>query len=243
MVRTIAVVGLGNIGAAIAGCLQAAGRHDVVACARRPILDCDTGTEEVSLRTLTDPSRAGPADWVLLCCEAQDTPSTAPWLAKLCTPDTHVAVLQNGIDHVARVTPYAGGATAVPTIVYYNGEYNGERLAPNHVRLRKVGRYDLMAPDGSAGRGFVRLLDGTTLNVQLSDDFATYAWRKLLLNVVVNPVTALTLQRQSVLRRPDVHALCLEVLAEAIAVGKADGTRLKEEDAARIRGLRDAKQC
>ena len=234
MGRTIAVVGLGNIGAAIAGCLQAAGRHDVVACARRPIdrliLDCDTSTEEVSLRTLTDPSWAEPADWVLLCCKAQDTPSTAPWLAKLCTPDTHIAVLQNGIDHVPRVTPYAGGATVVPTIVYYNGE----RLAPNHVRLRKVARYDLMVPDSSAGRGFVALLDGTTLNVQLSGDFATYAWRKLLLNVVVNPVTALTLQRQSVLRRPDVHSLCLEVLAEAIAVGKADGARLKEEDAARI---------
>ena len=243
MRRTVAVVGLGNIGAAIAGCLQAAGRHDVVACARRPIdrliLDRNAGTEEVPLRTLTDPLAAEPADWVLLCCKAQDTLSTAPWLARLCTPDTHIAVLQNGIDHVARVAPYAGGATIVPTIVYYNGE----RLAPDHVRLRSVARYDLMAPDGPAGRGFVALLDGTTLNVQLSGDFATYAWRKLLLNVVVNPVTALTLQRQSVLRRPDVHALCLEVLAEAIAVGKADGTRLKEEDAARIRGLRDAKQC
>ena len=74
---TIAVVGLGNIGAAIAGCLQAAGRHDVVACARRPIdrliLDCDTSTEEVSLRTLTDPSWAEPADWVLLCCRTAST--------------------------------------------------------------------------------------------------------------------------------------------------------------------------
>jgi 2-dehydropantoate 2-reductase len=91
-----------------------------------------------------------------------------------------------------------------------------------------------MAPDGPAGRGFVALLDGTTLNVQLSGDLATYAWRKLLLNVVVNPITALTLQRQSVRRRPDVRALCLEVLAEAIAVGKADGARVKEEDAPRI---------
>ena len=120
--------------------------------------------------------------------------------------------------------------TVIPTIIYYNGD----RLAPNHVRLRKVARYDLMVPDSSAGREFVALLEGTMLNVQLSGDFATYAWRKLLLNVVVNPVTALTLQRQSVLRRPDVHALCLEVLAEAIAVGKADGARVKEEDAVRI---------
>lgn len=229
----VAIVGLGNIGAAIAGCLRAANRHDVVACARRPIdrlvLDRNQDTEEVPLRTLTDPAQAKPADWVLLCCKAQDTPSTAPWLARLCTSASRVAVLQNGIDHVARVAPYAAGAAIVPTIVYYNGE----RLAPNHVRLRSVAAHDLVAPDDPAGQGFASLLAGTFLNVLLSADFATLAWRKLLLNVIANPITALTLQRQSVLRRDDVHALCLEVLAEAIAVAKADGARLADDDAAR----------
>ena len=103
--------------------------------------------------------------------------------------------------------------------------------SPGAVSAIPVGVSEFAAVDG--GRAFVAL-DGTSLNVQLSSDFATYAWRKLLLNVVVNPITALTLQRQSVLRRADVHALCLEVLAEAIAVGKADGARVKEEDAASI---------
>jgi 2-dehydropantoate 2-reductase len=231
--RTVAVLGLGNIGAAIAGCLQAANRHDVTACARRPIdsllLDRNDGTEEVPLRTATDPAQVRPVDWVLLCCKAHDTPSTAPWLARLCTSASHIAVLQNGIGHVARVAPYACGATVVPTIVYYNGE----RLAPNHVRLSSVARHDLAAPDHSAGQSFQCLLEGTSLNVLLSADFATLASRKLLLNVVANPITALTLQRQSVLRRDDVHALCLDILAEAIAVAKADGATLADDDAAR----------
>ena len=77
------------------------------------------------------------------------------------------------------------------------------------------------------------MLEGTSLHVLLSDDFATLAWRKLLLNVIANPITALTLQRQSVLRRDDVHALCLEIMAEAIAVAKADGVNLTDGDAAR----------
>ncbi len=34
---TVAVVGLGGIGGVAAGCLFAAGRHDVVACVRRPL--------------------------------------------------------------------------------------------------------------------------------------------------------------------------------------------------------------
>jgi 2-dehydropantoate 2-reductase len=108
--QTVAVLGLGNIGAAIAGCLRAANQHDVTACARRPIdslfLDRNDGTEEVPLRTVTDPAQARPVDWVLLCCKVQDTPSTAPWLARLCTSASHIAVLQNGIGRVAQVAPY-----------------------------------------------------------------------------------------------------------------------------------------
>jgi 2-dehydropantoate 2-reductase len=229
---TVAVVGLGNIGAAIAGCLRVADRHEVIACARRPIdrlvLDRNGDSKEVPLRTATDPAQVATADWVLLCCKAHDTSSTAPWLARLCTSASRVAVLQNGINHVERVAPYVEGATVVPTIVYYNGE----RLAPDHVRLRSVAKHDLVAPNDAAGRDFADVLEGTSLRVLLSDDFATLAWRKLLLNVIANPITALTLQRQSVLRRDDVHALCLEIMAEAIAVAKADGANLADGDAA-----------
>jgi 2-dehydropantoate 2-reductase len=49
--------------------------------------------------------------------------------------------------------------------------------------------------------------------------------------VVVNPITALTRQRQGVLRRPDVRELALDVLAEAIAVARADGARLAADEA------------
>ncbi len=83
------------------------------------------------------------------------------------------------------------------------------------------------------GRAFAQLLDGTPLRVLSSDDFTTLAWRKLLINAVANPITALTLQRQAVLRRPDVQELCLAVLDEAVAVARADGARLADDEPAR----------
>ena len=55
----------------------------------------------------------------------------------------------------------------------------------------------------------------------------------MLLNAVANPITALTLQRQAVLRRDDVHALCLSVLDEAVRVGRAEGAKLADDEAAR----------
>lgn len=228
----VAVVGLGSIGGVIAGCLAAAGRHDVVACVRRPIGRLiferpEGGAVELPLRAIADPAQAATADWVLLCTKAHQTPAAAAWLARLCAPTTRVAVLQNGIDHVARVAPLAGGAAVVPVIVYFNGE----RLADDRVRLRQGADHDLVVADGEDGRALARLFAGTPLRVQLGEDFATLAWRKLLINAVAGPITALTLQRQAVLRREDVQALCLAVLEEAIAVARAEGARLDAGEA------------
>jgi 2-dehydropantoate 2-reductase len=231
--QSVAVVGLGAIGGVAAAALQEAGRHTVTACVRRPlerlVFERPGGTVDLRLRALTDPAEAEPVDWVLLCTKAQETPSAAPWLQRLCRPSTHVAVLQNGIDHAARVAPYSGGATAVPVIVYYNGE----RLAPDHVRFRPVGAHELVTPDDEAGRAFAQLMQGTPLRVLPTADFATRAWRKLLLNIVANPITALTLQRQAVMRHKDVYALGLDILQEAVAVARADGVRLADDEAAR----------
>jgi 2-dehydropantoate 2-reductase len=230
---TVAVIGLGGIGGAIAASLRGADRHDVVACARKPmtslVLERPEGTIDVGLRTLTDPAAASPVDWVLLCTKAHQTPAAGPWLAQLCGPGTRVAVLQNGVGHAQRVAPLTPGATVVPTIVYYNGE----RLTDGRVRLRHVAAHDLAAPDDVNGRAFAVLLAGAPLSVLLSADFQTLAWRKLLINAIANPITALTLQRQAVLRRDDIQALCRAILDEAVAVARADGARLAGDEAAR----------
>jgi 2-dehydropantoate 2-reductase len=229
----IAVVGLGGIGGGAAGSLAAAGRHDILACTREPIarftLERAEGTVEAPLRVLTDPTQAKPVDWVLLCTKTHQTAAAGSWLARLCTPATRVAVLQNGIDHVTRVAPLAGGATIVPVLVYYNGE----RLAADRVRIRHAGPYDAVVADDEPGRAFVDLFEGAPIRIIRSDDFATLAWRKLLINAVANPITALTLQRQAVLRRPDVQELCHGILDEAVAAARAEGVKLAADETAR----------
>jgi 2-dehydropantoate 2-reductase len=122
-----------------------------------------------------------------------------------------------------------GDACVVATLVYYNGE----RLGADRVRLRHVAEHDLAVADDVHGRAFAQLLDGTPLRVLLSGDFPTLAWRKLLINAVANPITALTLQRQAVFRRDDIKALCAAILDEAVAVARADGAQLAEDESLR----------
>lgn len=235
----MAVVGLGSIGGVAAACLRDADRHDVIACVRRPLdrltLERPEGEVTVDLDMLTDPAAPDavarePVDWVLLCTKAQDSAAAGPWLRRLCGPKTRIAVLQNGIDHAARVAPFAPGCAVVPSVVYYNGE----RTGPERVRLRHVSPEDLVVPDDPDGRAFAALLEGTSLSVGLSDDFVSLMWRKLLINAVCNALTALTRQRQAVLRRDDMRELGLGVLEEAAAVGRAAGARLADDEAQRI---------
>jgi 2-dehydropantoate 2-reductase len=230
---SVAVVGLGGVGGGAAGNLAAAARHDVVACTRQPIarftLERAEGAVEAPVRMLTDPAQAKPVDWVLVCTKTHQTAAAGLWLARLCAPATRVAVLQNGIDHVARVAPFANGATIVPVLVYYNGE----RLAPDRVRFRHAGPHDAVVADDEPGRAFVDLFEGTPVRIIRTGDFATLAWRKLLINAVANPITALTLQRQAVLRRPDVQELCQGILDEAVAAARAEGIRLAQDETAR----------
>jgi 2-dehydropantoate 2-reductase len=229
----VAVIGLGGVGGGAAGSLAAAGRHDVIACVRQPFarftLERAEGAVEAPLHALTDPAQAKPVDWVLVCTKTHQTAAAGPWLARLCTPATRVAVLQNGIDHVARVKPLARGAAIVPVLVYYNGE----RLAADCVRIRHAGPHDAVVADDEPGRAFVDLFDGTPLRIIRSGDFTTLAWRKLLINAVANPITALTLQRQAVLRRLDVQELCRAILDEAVAAARAEGVKLAEDETAR----------
>src|SRR4051812_45391659 len=111
MESTVAVVGPGAIGAAVAAAIEATGRHELVVCARRPIgalrIERD-GAEPVTLRApvLVDPDAAETVDWVLLAVKAHQTAGAAAWLHRLVGPKTTVVVLQNGVRHAERVAAY-----------------------------------------------------------------------------------------------------------------------------------------
>ena len=228
--ESIAIIGLGSIGGIVAGLLSAVDRHDIFACVRHRIekltVERSEGAIEVPVTALTDPAQAKPVDWVLLCTKTQDTATSAAWLHRLCRAGTRVASLQNGIGHADRLRPFVGHATVVPIIVYYNGE----RLAPDRVRYRRTGEHDFAVTDDADGQAFAHLFGGTSMRILLSPDFKTLAWRKLLLNAVGNPVSALTLQRNQVFRREDIKALCQALLEEAVAVGRVDGAQFAADE-------------
>jgi len=222
------VVGPGSVGAFFAAHLAAAGR-DVVACARRPfdeyVIESASMPARAPALVITDPSDVDDkADWVLVAVKSHQTDATAPWLDRLCGPDTTVVVLQNGIEGEQRLAPLSGEAEVVASVVYCAAEL----IAPGHVVHRQS--QTLIVPEREASVRFAALFDGTPIEIRVTDAYLTEAWRKLGINVMANGVTALTGRPLGVFHRPDIERLGRRLLLESWAVAAADGAELTPAD-------------
>jgi 2-dehydropantoate 2-reductase len=225
----VAVVGVGAIGAAVAAAVRSAGGHELLLCARRPLDEVVVELPAGSAVTLdgpllTDPRAIdAPADWVLLAVKAHQTDGAAGWLSALCGPETTVAVLQNGIDHVERVGPLVGDARVLPVVNWCPVE----PVAPGRVRQRDALR--LAVPDGAAGEGLAALLGGRA-DVAVGRDFEVEAWRKLCANAV-SGVMALAGQPAEIFALDDVREIARALAHECAAVARAEGVELTAADA------------
>jgi 2-dehydropantoate 2-reductase len=222
LAEKIAVIGAGGIGGVVAARLVEAG-HPVQLCTRSPLSRLIVESRGVSrnppVELISDPAAAQPLSWVFLATKAQETAGASGWLERLCGRDSTLVVLQNGIDHEARVRPFVPAARVVPALVHFGAE----RKAPGHIVEHGSGR--LVVPDNDAARALAELLQGSGIGIELSRDFLTASWMKLLGNAFGNPLTALTMRRAEVFDDPAIRALAGEMIAETVAVGRAAGAR------------------
>ncbi|HTF71576.1 MAG TPA: 2-dehydropantoate 2-reductase [Edaphobacter sp.] len=225
----IAVIGAGAIGAVVASLLQTAGRHDLVLCVRRPVnqlvVEKSDGDLQIDATILTRPEDANPVDWVMVATKAYDAASTALWLDPLCANGAPVAVLQNGVEHRERFVPYIAYEHIVPVIV----DCPAERKPPQDGvdRVVQRGPMSLKVPDTALGREFVKLFAGTAADAAAVEDWTTVAWRKLCHNAV-GAIPTLLLQPAGILRSEAIGAVALDMVREAVAVGRAEGAVLPD---------------
>jgi 2-dehydropantoate 2-reductase len=224
----IAVLGVGAIGGAIAADLADLARHEMQLCTRTAftVLEVEhaSGTSVVRAPVVTDPELVTPADWILLATKAHQSEVARPFLEALCQPHSVVAVLQNGVDHEARIGPLVpAGVQVLPVVV----ALPAEKLAPGRVEQSHAGR--LVVPASDAGRAFARLFDGGRTQVLASEDFVSQAWWKLLNNAALGGVCVLSLRENSVARDPEVRALIIELMREVLAVARAEGADLPDD--------------
>jgi len=235
----VAVVGAGAVGCYYGGMLARAGapvtlvgRAVHVDAMRRDGLALEIGgrREQVAVTAATDVTAVAGASLVLVCVKSGDTEAAAREMAPHLAHDAVVVSLQNGVDNARRMRPLLP-AEVLACVVYVGCEMAG----PGHVR--HMGRGDLVlggAPgsaDGARAAGDVaRHFERAGVACSVSADVDADLWGKLIVNCAYNPLSALTrLQYGPMTASPWSREIMPQVVAEAIAVARADGVHLATE--------------
>jgi 2-dehydropantoate 2-reductase len=221
----VAIVGVGAIGGAIAGFLESAGGHDILLCTRRPIeqlrVTMPSGLVRVPARNVIAHDKPEPVEWVIVATKAYDAEGASRWFPALRATGAPVAILQNGVEHRERFAPYVEEERILPVVI----DCPAERRADGDVHVR--GAASMRVEDTPTGRAFAALFSGSSVKVEPVTDFTTAAWRKLCLNSV-GALNALTLKPAGLMRDETVASLALAIVAECVAVGRAEGAQLAD---------------
>lgn len=168
---------------------------------------------------------------VFICVKNYHIEKTAEFLHTIIDNDTLIMPLQNGVysyDYFQREFPnnvilegFAQGPNTQIfggcSFVYQKpGQFHiGSNLNSHKESAKKV--YEMM-----------RLAD---VNVSYDDDIEYQVWKKFMLNVAGNAVTALTDIDYCMLKNSiDAQRLCVNAMREFIEVAKCKGIQLSEED-------------
>jgi 2-dehydropantoate 2-reductase len=91
----------------------------------------------------------------------------------------------------------------------------------------------LVVPTGPDGEDFAGLFVGTRLRVTTHKDFVSVLWRKLAVNCA-GAVNGIALQPHRIAHDPDIAEFMRGLVAECVAVGRAEGAVLDDETPRRV---------
>ena len=174
-----------------------------------------------------DPASIGTTDLVILSVKLWDTEAAAKQIRPLVGPNTAVLSLQNGVtkDDILRrefgEQAVMGGVCYVATRIARPGVI----LQTGTMQRIVVGEYD-----GSKSQRAVELhaaLARSGVTAELSDDVRRSIWEKYVFLVGMSAATASMRRTLGPIRsNPQTRAFLLDLMREAVAVGRAHGVAL-----------------
>jgi 2-dehydropantoate 2-reductase len=236
----IVMMGSGGVGGFFGGRLARAG-HDVTFIARGAHLQAlrehgltienePQGNIHVpKVRVTDDPASAGVADAIIFSVKLWDTEAAARAIKPIIGPHTGVVSLQNGVikDEILRrelgEAPVMGGVCYVATHIARPGVIHQTGTMQRII----VGEHD--GKPSERARALHEALAGTGVKAELSGDVRRAIWEKFVFLVALSATTT-TMRRPigAVRGNPQSRAFLLDIMREAVAVGRALGVSLPE---------------
>lgn len=237
----VAVMGAGAVGCYYGAMLARAG-HEVVLIgrpahveavrARGLRLEAQTFDEHVPMAASTEPDAVRGADLVLFCVKSTDTEAAAAQIAPHLAPGALVLTLQNGVDNDERARSVLRSHEVAAAVVYVATGMAG----PGHVKHN--GRGELVIAPSARGEEVAQALRAAGVPTEISDNVRGALWAKLVLNCAYNALSAITQLPYGVLvRNEGVPGVLRDVVAECLAVARAEGVTIPGDIDAAVAGI------
>jgi 2-dehydropantoate 2-reductase len=237
----IAIIGAGAMGSLFGGRISRAGHEvllfdpyqehvDAVNTAGLAIEDAATGAVAVCrpLATAT-PGDVRSPEVMVFFVKSTVTALAARQFQASVGPRTIVVTLQNGLGNESILAEVFGAGRTAAGVTSQGATF----LGPGRIRHAGTGPTHLGMSDGSSGTlaPFAAVLGEAGFETHVEGDVKGLIWSKLLINVGINALTALTgVPNGRLLDFPETRALMEDLVSEAAAVARARGITLTYPD-------------
>jgi 2-dehydropantoate 2-reductase len=175
-------------------------------------------SQVVRVRADTALDHLGPAALIILTTKVLDSTAALSPIAHLVRDDTTILCLQNGIgsERIAR-TALGDRGIVLRGITQFGAIFK----SPGVIQFMARG-YTLIEQHERSAR-FAAILSAAGLDCRVSSNIGADVWHKLVINCVVNPITAILGCEVGGIANPQLAPLKRLVIDECVAVAAAEG--------------------
>ncbi len=237
----IAVVGAGAMGSLFGAMLAEAGNevwlYDVWVEHVKTInkdglrIEREGQTRTLSIEATTDPEQIGQAELVIIFVKSTHTASAAETARKLAGSDGAVMTLQNGMGNADILSEFIDPERVLAGTT----SHGATLLGPGSIRHAGVGATTIGAwAETEQGRERARKLSDffTKIGIETEavDDVRSVLWNKLLINIGINAITALTtIKNGQILDLEITRQLSRNAVEEAMEIAGQMNIKVRED--------------
>lgn len=237
----IAVVGPGALGCLIAGLLKAKTKEDIWLIDKSPErakrigqdgikMEGLSGPVQVEVNVSADPKEVGHCDLVILCVKSYSTEDACKYIRELVSKGTIVLTLQNGIGNVQILNDCFGSEKVIAGIT----NHGATLLGTGHIRHAGKGETIIGTSKGRLFgpiKDIAGILSKAGFETKTSRDIDSVIWSKLVINVGINALTAITRLKNGVLIEHDgTREILRNAVQEAVKIVKRKRIKLMYDD-------------
>lgn len=181
-------------------------------------------------KVTSDPEEVKDADFWVICVKSYDTKNVAKKLANYVSHDARLISLQNGVGNVELLAETFGPGKILAGVTHM-----GATLLKEGV-LEHAGEGETIIGklDGSMGVEFKdlrELFQKSKVSVRISKDVMSILWSKLVINVGVNALSAITrLKNGRLIQFEGTRRILSDAVTEALKVAKRKRIKLIYDD-------------